>query len=274
MSVVKSYIKFSIIMLLIFIYLVITTPFLFLINIWPYKTKRILNHIVGFFSKLVLAITGVKAEIDGIEHFSPKKNYFIICNHLSYLDILVMSTFFPSCYVTSVEMKETPVLGQIVTLAGCVFVERRNKKNIKNELKDIQSALKSGLNVVVFPEATSTDGATVFPFKRSMFQAAIDAEVDLLPLTLEYRSLNDKPLDIKSRDFLFWYDDTSFASHCLGLCKQKNAKVVLHVNEVLTKESLPTCAGELRDKSFEIIHEKYHSLVGTNLKVAESNLTS
>ena len=257
----KPFIKFGLTSIAIIGYFIITSPFLLTMRIFPLWTKRILNHCVGFFSKLILFIMGIQVQIDGAQNKEDQKNYFVVSNHLSYLDILVISSFLPSCYVTSMEMKAMPLLGQITTLAGCVFVERRNKKNIQGEIKEIEEALVAGLNVVVFPEATSTNGETVIPFKRSLFQAVVNAKVELLPLTIEYKKLNGAEINLKNKDNLFWYGDMDFLPHFFNLCKQEHAQVTLHVNNIIEDAQTLNCSGELRDLSHSIIYQKYHSLV-------------
>jgi 1-acyl-sn-glycerol-3-phosphate acyltransferase len=50
----------------------------------------------------------------------------------------------------------------------------------------VASALRAGDRVVVFPEATTTDGTRLGRFHHAMFQAAIDARVRVLPVGLRY----------------------------------------------------------------------------------------
>lgn len=269
----KAYIKCFIISLLIGSYFITTAPFLLVIKFAPFKTKRILNMLVSFFSKMILYVANVKVRIDGIEN-AQEQNYFIVSNHLSYIDILAMSYFFSSSYVTSMEMKETPVLGQITTLAGCVFVERRNKKNIQNEIREIKEALAHGLNVVVFPEATSTNGEMVIPFKRSMFEATIEGKSKILPLTLEYQKINGKIVDLSNRDSLFWYGDMDFAPHFFDFCKLKSVEVCLHVNPAIDVRNVEKCSGKLRDISHQIVSSKYQALVGDRLRFTEDHSIS
>ena len=257
-----GYVKFISISLLIGLYLVSTSPFLMIFKFAPFWSRSYLSYIVAFFSRLILAVANINISIDQKEQkVDRNKSYFIVSNHLSYLDILVLSSYFPSSFITSVEMKETPLLGEITTLAGCVFVERRSKENINNEISEITMSLKKGLNIIVFPESTSMDGKTVYPFKRSMFQAAIDAKVDVLPLIIEYKSLNNEALDKKNKDVLYWYDETPFLTHFLRLCKQKSASVTLHVGPLIRRDKLPNCSGDLRDATFNIIYKKFHSLM-------------
>ena len=131
-------IKFVAIICLISSYFIITLPGLIFFAISPQKTRKVLNKIVSIYSKIVLKIVNAKIE----SNLADKKysHKLIVSNHLSYIDIMLLSSQVPSSFVTSIEMKNTPVLGQITTLAGCLFVERRNKKKIKKVLNKLKKA--------------------------------------------------------------------------------------------------------------------------------------
>lgn len=248
-------IKFGTILILISSYLLLTLPFLILFKITPQKTRWILNRIVSFYSKLVLKILGVKVKSNLDAH--NYSHHLLVSNHLSYLDIMVLSSKVPSSFVTSIEMKNTPVLGQIVILAGCLFVERRSKERIKHEIKDIEQALTSGLNVIVFPEATSTNGEQVLKFKRSLFQSAVNVEGHVTPITINYRTLNGDPIGVNNRDYICWYGDMEFAPHMWELCQQKSIEVELNFSESLAAKD---CTIELRDQAFKAVSEQYHPI--------------
>lgn len=243
-------IKFFFVFLVIFVYFLSTAPFFIFLKKYPYGTKKILNHIVGIYSKVLTWILGIKIS-HNLNTIDRNKNYFIVSNHLSYIDILLISSVLPTSFVTSVEMKNTPFLGQIIQLAGCLFVERRNKKNIMNEIGDIENALNKGLNVTVFPEATSTNGEQVLKFKRSLFQSAVNTQVDVLPLTINYKEINKHKVSLKNRDILCWYGDMEFAPHLWNLCKQRTIQVELLANETVLAQNQQNCTATLRDIAFE-----------------------
>ena len=48
----------------------------------------------------------------------------LVCNHLSYLDILVLAALAPCIFVAKQEVKHWPVFGWFAKLAGTVFVHR------------------------------------------------------------------------------------------------------------------------------------------------------
>lgn len=150
--------------------------------------------------------------------------YLIVSNHLGFLDIFAIAASVPTLFVTSVEMKETPVLGLITEMGACMYVERRNRTNIHREIKEIEAALNDGFNVVVFPEGRSTNGEKVHPFKKSLLMACAGSEANVLPAVINFKSINGKPMSGEFRDWVCWYDDISFATalwnasqmdHCL-----------------------------------------------------------
>lgn len=243
-------IKFFFVFFIISLYFILTTPFFLFLKKYPYGIKRILNRIVGFISRILISILGIKIS-HNLKSIDKSKNYFIVSNHLSYIDILIISSILPTSFVTSMEMKRTPFLGQIIQLAGCLFVERRSKKNILNEIGDIENALNKGLNVTVFPEATSTNGEQVLNFKRSLFQSAMNTKVDVLPMTLNYKKVNGEKISLKNRDTVCWYGDMEFAPHLWSLCKARSIEVEIITPGILPSQNEQKSTAILRDMAFD-----------------------
>ncbi len=184
---------------------------------WVRTRRR--SEFLRWTSRLGLWILGVKVSVvwrdESLKNLqgSGLHGYLLAGNHLSYLDVLVISSQVPGCFVTSVEIKETPGLGQICQVAGCLFVERRNKHNITLEIKEICEGLSSGLNVIIFPEATSTNGEQVLRFRKPLFLAAVLSERPCLPVALSYRAIQNDPVTVENRDLICWYGDMDFLPH-------------------------------------------------------------
>lgn len=162
----------------------------------------------------------------------------------------------PCLFVTSMEMKKTPVLGQIVTLAGCLFVERRSKANIKNEILSIQESMQQGINITVFPEATSSNADSVLPFKRSLFEAATLAGVDVKPVVINYTHISGEVLSEKNRDTICWYGEMEFASHLFKLSFEKGIDATITFGDSIQVQN----SGDLRDQSFQYIKKHFQGL--------------
>ena len=96
----------------------------------------------------------------------------LICNHVSYVDIIALVSLAPSMFVAKREVKSWPVMGLMAQLGGTLFIDRQRRTHVGEINDDIQTALDAGALVIVFPEGTSSDGQTVLPFKSSLLKPA------------------------------------------------------------------------------------------------------
>lgn len=109
----------------------------------------------------------------------------IASNHLSYLDILVLSATARCFFVSKSEVKSWPLVGWIATLTGTVFVDRSRRSPTHSLQPQMQDRLESGELLVLFPEGTSSDGGGLLPFHSSFFESAVVASA---PITATYLS--------------------------------------------------------------------------------------
>ena len=176
-------------------------------------SKKIANRIADYSTR-ALRILGIRTYL--LDMPPEIRSGLIVANHLSYVDVLVLSRVAPFLFVTSVEVKHSFGLGLITRLAGCLFVERRSRTQLKSESSRIEEVLASRIPVVLFPEGTSSDGSDVLPFRPALFQSAIDAEV---PVHLFQISYDD--------DAVPYHGDHRFLSHLLKLCSRKKIRARL-----------------------------------------------
>ena len=160
-------------------------------------------------------------------------------------------------------MKETPFLGKICLLGGCLFVERRSKSGLNNEIKELSEALDDGLSVVIFPEARSTNGEAVIQFKRPLFQAAINSCAHVLPVCLNYKKLDGEKLDLSNRDRVFWYGDMGFLGHALKLFSHKDIQVELTIMPSLNSVEFAD-KNELAEACYKLVSDEYQNITHTN----------
>ncbi len=191
----------------------------------PHKRRKRFIKIVRWTSALGLRVLGVRVTL--INRPQRDRRFLLVGNHLGFLDIMITARAVPALFVTSNEMKEMPVLGLLTEMAGCLYVERRSRDNIPNEIKNITSALNDGFNVVLYPEGTSSDGQAVLPFKKSMLTAAGQSEANILPMCLNYVRVNGAPMSDKYRDHIFWYGDLGFLECAWRLVQLKSVEAEL-----------------------------------------------
>src|ERR1019366_9633460 len=119
-------------------------------------------------SRRHLKIFGYSADVAG----AIPKNGLLVSNHLSYLDILAISSTMPAVFVSKADVRRWPLFGWLAALAGTVFVERERRTLVVVVNREIQTALDAGVLVVIFPEGTSSNGETVLPFRTSLLEPA------------------------------------------------------------------------------------------------------
>jgi 1-acyl-sn-glycerol-3-phosphate acyltransferase len=169
----------------------------------------------------------------------------VVSNHISYLDILVISAELPALFVTSVEVRNSGWAGKLCELAGCLFVERRSRENRDSEIRQIEIVLQMGIPVVVFPEATSSSGTSVLPFKSTLFECAIRAQVPVHNFLVRYEN-EEVP----------YYADMTLVDHLFRLTAVKKIEAELEFLESFPV-SEKTQRKALAEASERLIRECY-----------------
>jgi len=180
-----------------------------------------LNH---FYAQLFIAALNVKINLNNFKIVG-QGNHLVVCNHLGFVDIFCLAKIIPSCFITSQEMRETPVLGLITEMGGCIYVERRNRFKMLNEIVNITQTLKEGFNVLLYPEAQSHNGELVLPFKRNLIMAAAHAGVPILPVVFNIKNIDGESFSRANRDAVCWYGKMSFLTSLVNFCKTKIIEV-------------------------------------------------
>lgn len=258
-SSIRAFLKLTGFLLLALSYFILTMPLYPFFLLSPFTIRRVYNYILSFYAKILLKMMGIRVQTDITTEIKDRRGKLLVSNHMSYIDVLIAAAYNPGCFVTSVEMKKTPFLGQICQLGGCVFVERRNKKNLKNEIKEITQSLENGLDVYVYPEATSTNGEEVIRFRRPLFHSAIDSKAPVQPFTLNYLNLNDQKVDRQNRDEVCWYGDMTFFDHLWNIFSLSTIDVSTEFhNSIETTDPLNQDVAQLSELSHKIVSQSFN----------------
>jgi 1-acyl-sn-glycerol-3-phosphate acyltransferase len=142
---------------------------------------------------------------------------FIVSNHCSYLDILVIGSLMPAVFISKDDVRSWPLLGLLTQLAGTVFVDRGSKSASVASMEEIRGRLRSGVNVVLFPEGTTNDGRGILDFKSTLFHVPAETDTPLLPVSLRYSHINSLPVTEETKDIIAWYGDMEFLPHFRSL---------------------------------------------------------
>lgn len=183
---------------------------LYLLTRDPLHRRRRLTRNAQWVSKLIVRAFNV--ELICRENIPEDEASLLVGNHLGFVDIVCLCSLRSNVFITSIEMKETPVLGQIAELGGCAYVNRRNRMGIQQELQDMVDVLRKGFRIVLYAESVASNGEQVLPFKKTLIMSAGLAGRPIRPFVFNFRKINGKPVQFEMRDAVCWYGDHSFIS--------------------------------------------------------------
>jgi 1-acyl-sn-glycerol-3-phosphate acyltransferase len=151
----------------------------------------------------------------------------LVCNHLSYLDILVLGATTPCVFVSKCEVRRWPVFGWFASLAGTLFLRREKRSDVARMAREMRYVLDEGAVVVLFPEGTSSDGSKVLPFKSSLVEPATRQPHALSAGFIEY-GLSDGDV---AEEVCYWKDMT-LVPHLLNLFSKRSLTARLRFSEL------------------------------------------
>jgi 1-acyl-sn-glycerol-3-phosphate acyltransferase len=135
-------------------------------------------------------LTGARFAVRGMEHVDPRKNYVVVMNHQSLLDISMAADFLGKLqprYVSKVELgRGIPGVSYNLTRGGSALIDRRDPAQAHAEIERLGRRIREdGWSVVIFPEGTRSKSGALAPFKagglRTLLRQAPD--VLILPVT-------------------------------------------------------------------------------------------
>lgn len=169
-------------------------------------------------SRRHLKIFGYSANVSG----DIPRHGILFSNHLSYLDVLAISSVTPAVFVSKAEVRKWPLFGWFAAISGTVFVDRARRTQVGEVNREIESALAAGALVVVFPEGTSTNGDTILPFRTSLLEPAARGNHEISVGWLHYE-LEDG----QARNEVCYWGDHAFFPHLLNLLRKKTIRATI-----------------------------------------------
>lgn len=198
--------------------------------------RRFYARVLSRYSQWILRLLGVRYRLINAAAAlvpQPLPASLIVCNHLSYVDVLVIAALFPCVFVTSVETRQNGLVGLICKLAGCLFVERRSRAGLEPVIQSLAEVLRDGSSISIFPEATTSDGRELLPFRPALFEAALRAPVPVLVLGLNYRSIDGQPLSAVNHDQLYYYGKIQLFDHLRKFLRLRRVEAELEILQLI-----------------------------------------
>jgi len=137
---------------------------------------------ISSWSRKLLEILHVELRCHGQP---PHRAAMIVANHVSWLDIPVISACTHAAFLSKESIRKWPIIGWFAVASSTVFI-RRGKGEAKQVADAIAHRLKGDRQLAIFPEGHIGNGREVGRFFPRLFAAAIETQVPVVPVALRY----------------------------------------------------------------------------------------
>jgi 1-acyl-sn-glycerol-3-phosphate acyltransferase len=201
------------------------------------------RRIPTFFHRIVCALLGVRIRKIGAP--CAQRPLLIASNHVSWIDIAVITTLAPVAFVAKREVASWPLFGQFAKLQRSVFVDRNRRHKTAEVNAEIARRLASGDPVVLFSEGTSSDGNRVLPFRTALIGAARDALAEaghverilIQPLSIAYVGFQGLPMGRQHRPVAAWYGTLDLFPHLVAVARSGAIDVTVSWGEPIAYDA-------------------------------------
>jgi 1-acyl-sn-glycerol-3-phosphate acyltransferase len=183
------------------------------------------------WARELLAILRVEVRCHNAPESLPER-CLLVSNHVSWLDIFAVYAVTPGLFVAKAEIRDWPIVGDLVRRVGTLFIERGNRRHVRRTNERMVAALETGRLVAVCPEGTTTDGRSLRHFHAALLQPAIDARALVLPVALRFVDHDGAQTDAP-----VYVDDTSLAESLWRIAAMPRMAVELRFAPCISTEN-------------------------------------
>lgn len=174
------------------------------------KRRGVRRFVVHHWARAVSRIVGLSIQVVGK---APERPFFLVTNHLSYYDVLVIDSLSAARFVAKAEVRGWPGFSLLCRAGGTLFVNRESKRDALRVGEAIRQAVAEGDSVVLFPEGTSSSGCGVLPFKTALLAPAAGA-LDVHAAAIRYQTSSPAPPAYQS---VAWWGSAPLLPHLFVL---------------------------------------------------------
>jgi 1-acyl-sn-glycerol-3-phosphate acyltransferase len=159
---------------------------LLLRTVYPRVSHDRRRRMLRWWSAKLLRILNVSLQVAGPAPGVYARGAMIAANHVSWLDIFLISSVKPTCFIAKDEVLEWGMVGWIAEAAGTLFIRKGEWRHTMRINEIVGEALAEGQCVGLFPEGVTTEGDTLLKFHSSLFQSAVANDAHVHPAAIRY----------------------------------------------------------------------------------------
>jgi 1-acyl-sn-glycerol-3-phosphate acyltransferase len=148
------------------------------------RTGNLAHRCARAWARAILKTTGVRVQVQGLEHIARSRSYVFAANHQSIYDIPIVFAALPVQLriVAKQSLGRIPFMGWHLRFAGHLLVDRQNPG--PGIVRKMARLVGEHHSLIVFPEGTRSADGVVGRFKRGPFVLALDAGVPIVPISI------------------------------------------------------------------------------------------
>jgi 1-acyl-sn-glycerol-3-phosphate acyltransferase len=152
-----------------------------------HEQDRIMHQFPDYFGKMMIGCTGSKVKVEGIENIPRDEGVLIVSNHQSNFDIPLLLGYLnkPIGFIAKAELKKLPIVPDWMEQMHSVFMDRSDRRQSLNAIKEGIDKLKNGHSLVIFPEGTRSKSSEIGEFKSGSLHLATKSGVPVIPVRIE-----------------------------------------------------------------------------------------
>jgi 1-acyl-sn-glycerol-3-phosphate acyltransferase len=122
-----------------------------------------------------------------LHNLPQKSGALLVCNHVSYMDALLLSAVCPRLirFVMEEDYANLPPLRRFLNRAGVIPISATNRRSIIRAFNEVEQALAEGHIVCIFPEGKLTSDGEMNDFLRGMDLILKRSPVPVIPVALK-----------------------------------------------------------------------------------------
>lgn len=151
------------------------------------STGKVQIRVARAWARTLLAVSGVRVTVEGLEQIDTSQSYVFISNHLSYMDtpVALANISVQFRFLAKRGLFQIPFLGTHLSRAGHIAVPREDPRAaVKTMQVAAETIQRKKISLLIFPEGGRSHDGVLQPFKEGGAYIAIRAGVPVVPMAI------------------------------------------------------------------------------------------